>query len=69
MTLCKHCGKAEAEPDSLGWLGLLPLILGVLPLRSGRYCKDCATGSQLPSLLLLAVLLVLGFVLAVILWG
>lgn len=24
MPLCKHCAKAEADPDSPGWLGLLP---------------------------------------------
>lgn len=69
MPLCKHCGKAKAEPNNVGWLGLLPLLFGMLPPRSDQYCRDCATGMLVPSLLLLGVLLAVGFVVAVILWG
>lgn len=69
MPLCRHCEKNEAETSSLGWLGLLPLLLGLMPLSSGRYCKDCATGIQLPGLLLFVVLLIVGFVVMVIKWG
>lgn len=67
MPHCAHCRKADADPDSIGWLGLLPLLVGGTPIPSGRYCRDCAAGMLVPWLLLSAGLAVACFVLMVIL--
>lgn len=69
MSTCVHCRKAEADPQSMGWIGWLPLLLGMPPYATSRHCKDCAAGLSIPWLLLLAGLAVAGFVVTVILLG
>ena len=68
MALCKRCKESEPSPAAVTWGGFLPMLLGLQPLRSDAYCKDCGGGISFMGLAATAAVLAFGFVVLVILW-
>ena len=68
MSICKRCEEREASPGAVAWGGFLPILVGLPPLASDAYCKDCGGGITFMGVAATAVVLVVGFVVAVVLW-
>ena len=68
MDLCKRCKEREASPGAVAWGGFLPVLIGLPPLSSDAYCKDCGGGITFMGLAATAVVLVTVFVVVVALW-
>jgi hypothetical protein len=68
MAACKRCNERDASPGAVLWVGFLPMLIGLRPLASDAYCKDCGGGITFIGLLATAAIVAVGFVVAVALW-
>lgn len=68
MAVCKRCKDREASPGAVLWVGFLPTLIGLPPLASDAYCKDCGGGMTFIGVLAAAATLAAGFVIAVAVW-
>lgn len=66
---CRRCG---ARPTARAWLfvlGTTLATLGFVPYDPGPFCEDCRDNYNFAGVLMVAVVLGIGFVLAVVLLG
>ncbi len=66
--LCRYCEERPAVPGILPWYTILLFFVFPGGGVSSNICADCAGGRNLLALLVLAAAVVVGFVVAVILW-